>query len=82
MFLVFETVRILYLKVSRRIKYPYHFRFENEEFYSEQRDWISENIKEKYIMWKEYREYFKFDDGYTVGFSNKEDAMAFKLTWS
>jgi len=81
MILVFETFRIVYSKIYRKIKYPHHFYFEKDELYSEHYDWSADNTKEKWIAWKEYKDYFELDDGYMFGFSNKEDAMAFKLRW-
>jgi len=81
MILVFETFRIVYSKIYRKIKYPHHFYFEKDKLYSEHYDWAADNTKEKWIAWKEYKDYFELDDGYMFGFSNKEDAMAFKLRW-
>ena len=82
MILVFETFRILYSKICRKAKYPYHFCFENNsKLYSEHCDWIADNIKEKWIVWREYKDYFELCDSYKFGFSNKEDATAFKLRW-
>lgn len=43
----------------------------------EHRDWINENIKGEWTV-------FKIDipvPGFGYGFKNKEDAMAFKLRW-
>lgn len=81
MILVFETFRIIYSKIYRKIKYPYHFYFEEDELYLEHCNWTFDNIKGKWIVWQEYKDYFELDDGHTFGFSNKEDAMAFKLRW-
>ena len=81
MILVLETFRIVYLKICRKIKYPYHFCFERDELYSEHCDWTAANIKGKWLVWREYKECFEFSDGYKFGFSTMEDAMAFKLRW-
>lgn len=81
MILVFETLRVLYLKIYRKIKYPYHISFENSELYLEHYVWAADNINEKWIVWKEYKDYFELADGHIFGFINREDALAFKLRW-
>ncbi len=81
MILVFNTFGVVCLKIYRKIRYPHHFRFENQKKYTEQHNWILENIKGKWSRWLDYDEFFDLKNGYTFGFNNKKDAMAFKLRW-
>ena len=82
MILVIQTVFVVGLKAYRMIIYPYSFRFENQLLYSEQLEWIEENIKGRYKMWRQYDEFLDLINGYTFGFGNKKDAIAFKLRWT
>ena len=41
-------------------------------------EWINDNVSGKWTWW-EFDEYT--DGGISIGFENKEDAMAFKLKW-
>lgn len=82
MILLFETVRQCGLKIYRNTKYPYKFYFDIDGKYHEMIEWISENIKNDWKHWWEYPEPFSTPCGYSFGFKNKEDAMAFKLRWT
>ncbi len=63
MILLFNTFITAYLKVYRKILYPYNFRFENQKKYTEQHDWILENTKGKWSRLLDYDEFFDLKNG-------------------
>lgn len=82
MIFIFETIRQCVLKVYRKRKYPYNFYFDIDEKYKDMIEWVSENIKNEWKHWWEYSEPYSEPCGYSFGFKNTEDAMAFKLRWA
>ncbi len=81
MIILFETFRQCGLKIYRNIKYPHKFYFKMDEKHKDMIEWTSENIKDEWKHWWEYSDPFSNPCGYSFGFTNKENAMAFKLRW-
>lgn len=84
MILVAEMVWMCGLKIYRKIKYPHQFYFNNiDNQHKDMIEWTSENIKNEWKHWWEYSDPLSTHaHGYSFGFKNKKDAMAFKLRWS
>lgn len=81
MILLIDTFWQCGLKIYRKIKYPYRFYFDMDDKYRDIMEWVSENIKNEWKHWWETSESFSNPCGYSFGFKDKEDAMAFKLRW-